>query len=79
MSRVCKVKERSEVAQWGYVESKKNAADVPTRGLSPKKLAKSTLYWHGPEFLTKPVEQWPGTEVLGALPVPQEARAEEAK
>ncbi|KAH9644706.1 hypothetical protein HF086_016414 [Spodoptera exigua] len=40
-------------AQWNYVKSEQNPADCATRGLLPSKLMSFSLWWHGPEFLTK--------------------------
>ncbi|XP_046472523.1 uncharacterized protein [Neodiprion pinetum] len=47
--------------QWGYVFTLENPADLPTRGLKPSELKDSSLWWHGPTWLTKPSSEWPKT------------------
>ncbi|XP_046608737.1 uncharacterized protein LOC124299524 [Neodiprion virginianus] len=47
--------------QWGYVSTLENPADLPTRGLKPSELKDSSLWWHGPTWLTKPSSEWPKT------------------
>ncbi|XP_015524649.2 uncharacterized protein LOC107227884 [Neodiprion lecontei] len=46
---------------WGYVSTLENPADLPTRGLKPSELKDSSLWWHGPTWLTKPSSEWPKT------------------
>ncbi|KAE9547693.1 hypothetical protein FO519_009095 [Halicephalobus sp. NKZ332] len=36
---------------YGYVESKENPADLPTRGCKPEELKKNNLWWFGPKWL----------------------------
>ena len=41
----------TEDANWMSVPSKLNPADLPTRGVTPHSLAKSNMWFHGPDFL----------------------------
>ena len=41
----------TEYANWMLVPSKLNPADLPTRGVTPHNLAKSKMWFHGPDFL----------------------------
>ena len=58
-NRVCKILDGSGLQQWFHVATGSNPADIPTRGLSGKLLAKSALWWEGPEFFTSPRKEWP--------------------
>ena len=58
-NRVCKILDGSGLQQWFHVATGSNPADIPTRGLSGKLLAKSDLWWEGPEFFTSPRREWP--------------------
>lgn len=43
---------------WRYVPSQLNPADCASRGLHPHQLIDQPLYWHGPSFLTTPLDEW---------------------
>ena len=46
-------------AQWRYCSTFENAADIRTRGVSPKQLNNRDLWWFGPKFLLYDIETWP--------------------
>ena len=50
-SRVCKIKDRTNIEQWKHVQTNDNPADILSRGMTPQKLASCQLWWHGPSFL----------------------------
>ena len=58
-NRVCKILDYSNVKQWFHVRTAENPADIPTRGMSGKKLAACTLWWQGPSFFKDSMEEWP--------------------
>ena len=58
-NRVCRVLDGSRVEQWFHVKTNENPADIPTRGMSGKKLAGCKLWWEGPSFLRSPRTSWP--------------------
>ena len=58
-NRVCKILDYSNVKQWFHVRTLENPADIPTRGMSGKKLANCKLWWEGPLFFKEPMEKWP--------------------
>lgn len=58
-NRVAEIQELTEGAQWSHVITKDNPSDLCSRGMSPEKLAKSDLWWHGPAWLSLPKTQWP--------------------
>ena len=46
-------------ATWRHVSSGDNPADLATRGISPKVLQNSSLWWQGPAWLRRLPEHWP--------------------
>ncbi|XP_064554390.1 uncharacterized protein LOC135439586 [Drosophila montana] len=56
-NRVAKI--TSTNGKWSHVRSEHNPADLASRGVSPRDLLGSTLWWHGPEWLQLPQDQWP--------------------
>ncbi|XP_059217602.1 uncharacterized protein LOC131994750 [Stomoxys calcitrans] len=57
-SRVTGIKKLVSQAQWRYVKSKENPADLGSRGVSPDKLVDSKLWWEGPQWLLLPEAEW---------------------
>ena len=41
-----------------YVNTKENPADIATRGCDVANLDEHSLWWHGPEWLLRPVDEW---------------------
>ena len=52
-----------ETVKFSHVSSEDNPADLATRGKSPEELP-SSIWWNGPLWLTKPIEQWPHPEMI---------------
>ncbi|MEM7375589.1 MAG: reverse transcriptase domain-containing protein [Bacteroidota bacterium] len=46
-----------------YINTKHNPADIPTKGMTTEELKISDLWWHGPEWLKKSIDQWPTWDV----------------
>ena len=76
--RAAHIREITNPAQWNHVPTELNPADLPSRGISADKLAKSSLWWHGPPFLqtqewprqtipTEPTVELPGEDELGRI------------
>ena len=42
-----------------YINTKENPADLPTRGLSSDELINQKIWWHGPEWLSLDMDDWP--------------------
>ena len=53
-NRISFIKKRTVPAQWRYVETHENPADVSTRGLNVTDERKIAMWLRGPEFLWKP-------------------------
>uniref|UniRef100_A0A7E4ZZU5 Integrase catalytic domain-containing protein n=1 Tax=Panagrellus redivivus TaxID=6233 RepID=A0A7E4ZZU5_PANRE len=55
-----RIKKLREVnAEYRYVPTKQNPADIASRGCSPSDLMKSDLWWKGPRFLHDDPATWP--------------------
>ena len=58
----------SSPKQWRHVDTKKNPADIASRGLMPIDVEKAKLWFEGPPFLLQPEDQWPEQpKILSAL------------
>ena len=65
--RVGEIQTHTEPRQWLHVPTAENPADVGTRSISASDLKESELWWTGPSYLKKPVNQWPKTAVVAKL------------
>ena len=50
-NRVCKILDQCSVNQWFHVSTERNPADIPTRGMSGKKLSNCSLWVERSRFL----------------------------
>ena len=50
-NRVQKIRSSTKVSAWKYVGTRKNTADIASRGASAKELLGATEWWKGPAFL----------------------------
>nr|CAH7716528.1 unnamed protein product [Callosobruchus chinensis] len=57
-NRVAEIQRLTETVEWRHVPTFDNPADIVSRGLSPKRLLQSDLWFHGPTWLTNP-DDWP--------------------
>ncbi len=57
--KVARIQATTPRERWGWVPTKQNPADIPSRGASMKDLRASKLWWEGPEYLTQDRDQWP--------------------
>ncbi|KAL4082684.1 hypothetical protein QTP88_029744 [Uroleucon formosanum] len=58
-NRVAKIRQLLPGCVWNYVSTNDNPADPASRGLTPKLMLSSSIYWNGPEFIRLPEDQWP--------------------
>lgn len=58
-NRISKIQDLTVNSQWRHVKSKDNPADLISRGMTPEKLPKSTLWFYGPLFLHGNESIWP--------------------
>ncbi|XP_064540794.1 uncharacterized protein LOC135430171 [Drosophila montana] len=58
-NRVAKITQATDSNKWSHVRSEYNPADLASRGAPPQALVNNELWWHGPEWLRLPQNQWP--------------------
>lgn len=58
-NRITEIHETTDQKQWNHVISENNPADVISRGVSPETLKSCVIWWQGPDWLSKNVEEWP--------------------
>lgn len=61
-NRVTAVLDLTSASSWRHVPTTQNPADLASRGVDPQHVAKTALWWHGPEFLLEPETNWPTLE-----------------
>lgn len=69
--RIAEIQNLSHPNEWKYISTKQNPADVISRGLMPNELANSNLWWHGPNFLENPEEQWQNPDYVPEEDLPE--------
>lgn len=58
-NRVAFIREKTNIQQWKFIESKHNPADDASRGLSAQKFLDSKRWLCGPQFLWEQKHTWP--------------------
>ncbi|XP_025763461.1 uncharacterized protein LOC112847046 isoform X2 [Oreochromis niloticus] len=58
-NRVDAILKCSSPEQWRYISTSLNPADFASRGLQAESFMQSHTWLQGPDFLTKPMEEWP--------------------
>ncbi|XP_039304376.1 uncharacterized protein LOC105201305 [Solenopsis invicta] len=58
-NRVGEIQRLSDTSRWRHVPSLSNPADLISRGLYPRELIISDMWWHGPSFLQSSESSWP--------------------
>ena len=66
-NRVQHINELVPAAQWRYVPSAVNPADVATRGVSPQRLLQQELWWDGPPWMLQSSDCWPAQPMMKPL------------
>lgn len=56
-NRVAEIQTITQPLNWRYIKSNDNPADCASRGMYPSDILKHSLWWNGPEWLTKPTEE----------------------
>ncbi|XP_018406467.1 PREDICTED: uncharacterized protein LOC108782651 [Cyphomyrmex costatus] len=69
-NRVAEIQTQSSIDNWRHIASADNPADLLSRGVFPKTLSHTRLWWHGPEWLTETEDDWPtqNNQVIADLP-----------
>lgn len=62
-NRTAAIREATSVEQWRYIGTKENPADDVSRGMKATDFLVSKRWSKGPEFLSKPEEEWPKSDL----------------
>lgn len=73
-NRVHEVQSLIPDANWHYVASQQNPADLASRGVNPSTIVHHLSWWQGPEWLKLSSDQWPRSALLPASEPLQEER-----
>lgn len=65
--RASEIHDNVDAKCWRHVPTKQNPADIASRGSKISEIECSSMWWHGPEFLTSQLEKVPN-QIL-ALPI----------
>lgn len=65
--RASEIHENVDATRWRHISTKKNPADIASRGSTINEMKQSTIWWHGPSFLISPLEKAPNE--IHALPI----------
>ena len=57
--RVNEIRNLSSVNVWRFSPGSLNPADLPFRGISAQELSNESLWFNGPDFLSKDEDEWP--------------------
>ena len=71
-NRIGEIQSQSNPKQWQYVETKESPADLCSRGLS--RLKDNSLWWRGPDFLTKHESEWSKAKIKEGSEVKTEVK-----
>ncbi len=67
-NRVKSITEVLPASHWRYIRTNDNPADLTSRGLPPKELLSSNLWWSGPPRLKLSPDSWPFQPLPGKHP-----------
>ena len=73
--RVGEIQEYTSISQWYWVSGDLNIADLITRGADPKSLGEESIWQNGPEFLKLPESEWPISDDVSDVEVPELLKA----
>lgn len=63
-NRVSTIRSLTSPNFWRHVGTKENPADLVSRGTTAVELENSSLYWHGPTWLSMGEDSWPDAPVI---------------
>lgn len=70
-NRISEITELTNAASWRYVPTAFNPADLISRGVDARDLISSSLWWFGPNFISKSEVHWPTLKVNSTNDLPE--------
>jgi Pao retrotransposon peptidase len=61
--RVAEIQDLTNLEDWCHVPTELNPADLVFRGLMPNQQKMAELWWKGPKFLGREIDEWPPSQV----------------
>lgn len=58
-NRIASIQTLTNLEDWHHVSTHHNPADLTSRGINPRQIKTSNLWWSGPEWLSLPESEWP--------------------
>ncbi|XP_048484735.1 uncharacterized protein LOC125490228 [Plutella xylostella] len=58
-NRIREIRELTQASAWRYVPTSANPADLISRGVDPRQLPSTELWWTGPKYLLEDESKWP--------------------
>ncbi|CAB4037832.1 Hypothetical predicted protein, partial [Paramuricea clavata] len=77
-TRIGEIQEGTIPADWYWIKGDFNIADWITRGKKPSEIGPDSAWQNGPEFLTKPVSEWPVEQTFNGEELPERIRVAKA-
>ncbi|XP_062618012.1 uncharacterized protein LOC134279607 [Saccostrea cucullata] len=69
-NRIAEIQSKTQKAEWFWIPSDQNPADLTTRITHPSILNNDSRWQKGPEFLHYPIEQWPMKQTVDVSEIP---------
>ncbi|KAJ8912014.1 hypothetical protein NQ315_003551, partial [Exocentrus adspersus] len=72
-NRISPIQNLSSPKQWHYIPTSENPTDLLSRGISTTQLITSSLWWHGPTFLSTSCDEWniPSVNITAVEDLPE--------
>ncbi|KAK3105008.1 hypothetical protein FSP39_015108 [Pinctada imbricata] len=69
-TRVAEIQNKTNKEEWWWIAGECNPADLTTRGTHPGVLKEGSIWQRGPDFMTKPIIDWPISKVCNISQLP---------
>lgn len=70
-NRLGEIQRATNDDEWSWLSGKLNISDLTTRGCSVEELLNNNEWIYGPEFLKKPVSEWPVKQSTSVISIPE--------
>ena len=73
-NRIGEIQEGTVSDEWYWTPGKLNIADWVTRGKRPSEIGSGSKWQSGPEFLQKPISEWPISQTVNVKELPDRTK-----